>query len=60
MLPYVLEHLGDDLVMFASDYPHWDGMFPYAVSTIRNRKDLSESAKKKILTDNAKRFYGWN
>ena len=60
MLPYVLEHLGDDLVMFASDYPHWDGMFPYAVSTIRNRKDLSESAKKKILTDNAKRFYGWD
>jgi len=60
MLPYVLEHLGDDSVMFASDYPHWDGMFPYAVSTIRNRKDLSESAKKKILTDNAKRFYGWD
>jgi hypothetical protein len=23
-----------DNVLFASDYPHWDGMFPHVVSTI--------------------------
>ncbi|HTM08441.1 MAG TPA: amidohydrolase family protein [Verrucomicrobiae bacterium] len=59
MLPYVIERIGDDKVLFASDYPHWDGMFPKVVATIRGRKDLSESAKEKILGGNAARFYGW-
>jgi predicted TIM-barrel fold metal-dependent hydrolase len=58
-LPYVLERIGDDKVLFASDYPHWDGIFPYVVSTIRGRKDISEQAKNRILGENAKRFYGW-
>jgi predicted TIM-barrel fold metal-dependent hydrolase len=59
MLPYVIERIGDDKIVFASDYPHWDGIFPHVVSTIRERKDLSEGAKDKILGGNAKRFYGW-
>lgn len=58
-LPYVIDRIGDDKILFASDYPHWDGMFPYVVSTIRGRRDLSESSKQKILGDNAKRLYGW-
>ena len=59
-LPYALERVGENNVIFASDYPHWDGMFPYVVSTIRDRKDLSDSSKEKILGDNAKKLYGWN
>lgn len=59
MLPYVIERIGEDKILFASDYPHWDGMFPRVVATIRGRKDLSESAKDKILGGNAARFYGW-
>ena len=59
MLPYVIERIGEDKILFASDYPHWDGIFPHVVSTIRARKDISESAKEKILGANAKRFYGW-
>ena len=47
MLPYVIEILGEDSIMFASDYPHWDGMFPYAVSTIQNRKDSLKALRKK-------------
>jgi len=58
-VPYVIERIGDDKILFASDYPHWDGMFPYVTATIRGRRDLSEGAKKKILGENAKRFYGW-
>ncbi|MDH3444027.1 MAG: amidohydrolase [Deltaproteobacteria bacterium] len=58
-LPYVIERIGDDRIVFASDYPHWDGMFPHVVSTIRGRKDISDTAKAKVLGGNAKRFYGW-
>lgn len=58
-LPYVMERVGQDLILFASDYPHWDGNFPYMVSTVRGRKDISEEAKQKILCQNAKRLYGW-
>jgi predicted TIM-barrel fold metal-dependent hydrolase len=58
-LPYVIERIGEDKIVFASDYPHWDGIFPHVVSTIRGRKDISESAKAKVLGENAKRFYGW-
>ena len=59
MLPYVIDRIGNDKILFASDYPHWDGMFPYAVSTIRERKDLSDGDKEHILRKNAQRFYGW-
>ena len=58
-LPYVIERIGDDKILFASDYPHWDGIFPHVVSTIRGRKDISETTKNKVLGANAKRFYGW-
>ena len=58
-VPYVIERIGDDKILFASDYPHWDGMFPYVTATIRGRKDISDQAKSRILGENAKRFYGW-
>jgi uncharacterized protein len=56
----VIDNFGADMILFASDYPHWDGLFPRAVSTLRERTDISEKTKQKILGDNAKRFYGWS
>jgi uncharacterized protein len=58
MLPYVVDRIGADKILFASDYPHWDSMFPNVVSTIKGRTDISDNDKQKILGDNAKRFYG--
>lgn len=59
-LPYVMERIGEDAILFASDYPHWDGNFPHMVSTVRGRKDISDRQKDKIMRANAIRLYGWN
>ena len=58
VLPAVIDALGPDFVMYASDYPHWDGEFPESTRALRSRTDISESARRKILAENARRFYG--
>jgi hypothetical protein len=56
-LPFALAHLGDTQVMYASDYPHWDALTPYTVKIIAERKDIDEQAKRRILGENAARFF---
>ena len=57
LLPAVVEALGPDFIMYASDYPHWDGEFPESTRPLRERQDLSEEARARILAENARRFY---
>jgi predicted TIM-barrel fold metal-dependent hydrolase len=57
ILPYVVERMGEDVILYASDYPHWDSRFPDSAKMIQERGDLSATAKRKILGENAKRFY---
>jgi predicted TIM-barrel fold metal-dependent hydrolase len=59
-VPFCLEKIGEDVILFASDYPHWDGGFPYMTATVKGRKDISEPQKRKIMRDNAARLYGWH
>ncbi len=59
-LEYVAEKIGDDKILYASDYWHWDGKFPGTVSAIADRPKLPEASKRKILGENAKRFFGLN
>jgi predicted TIM-barrel fold metal-dependent hydrolase len=58
-LPYVLETVGESQIIFGSAYPEADGLFPAAVKSVRQRTDISEGAKKKILGENAKALFGW-
>jgi uncharacterized protein len=60
MLPYVIERLGADKILFSSDYPHWDTEWPNAVKTFLSRDDVSAAAKRQILYDNPQRFYGFS
>jgi uncharacterized protein len=53
-----VQTVGEDRVLYASDYPHWDARFPDSVRLIRQREDLSEAAKRKILGANAAKLYG--
>jgi predicted TIM-barrel fold metal-dependent hydrolase len=47
----------EDTLLYASDYPHWDGDWPGTVAKIQQRTDLAETTKHKMLNANAVRFY---
>ena len=57
-LPFVLDWIGQDTIVFGSSYPDTDSPFPNAVSSIQQRKDISDQAKRNILGENAKRLFG--
>lgn len=57
ILPGVIEALGDDFIMFASDYPHWDSDWPNSTESLRTRTDIGEESRRKIAALNAQRFY---
>ncbi len=57
-LASIVQAIGDDRVLFASDYPHWDSTFPGAPKAILDRTDIGPEAKKKILGENALRLLG--
>jgi predicted TIM-barrel fold metal-dependent hydrolase len=56
LLPNVIELVGEDNMVFGSDMPHGDRE-PFVVRKVRGRKDISETAKRKILETNPARFY---
>jgi predicted TIM-barrel fold metal-dependent hydrolase len=57
-LPYVLETIGESQVMYASDYAHWDCEFPESVRLLSRIPGLGERAKRKVLGENAIRWFG--
>ena len=55
----LLDVVGDDRVMWASDYPHPDSTWPESQRSItENFKDVPESSRRRILCDNARALYG--
>ena len=57
-IAHTVEVLGDDKIVFASDYPHWDAMFPGSVAAISEREDMPDQAKRRVLGENALRYLG--
>ena len=58
-LPYVAERMGEDQLLFPSDYPHerQREQFLGDIPEFVERTDLSERLKEKILYHNARKFY---
>lgn len=54
-LPHIASYLGIDRILFATDFPHPDGV-PDGVARVRSLS-LSAADKRRILCDNALAFY---
>ena len=54
----VVRRLGDDTLVFSTDYPHPDSAYPHAVESMLAIPGLSRKSKGKILWDNCARLYG--
>jgi predicted TIM-barrel fold metal-dependent hydrolase len=56
MLPYVQQRFGEDRVLWASDFPHFDAELPGLVG-LRKRTDLTEAQRDGALWRAAASFY---
>ncbi|HET7004562.1 MAG TPA: amidohydrolase family protein [Candidatus Binatia bacterium] len=57
LLPQEIELLGENQILYSSDLPHGEGRHNAAKEIIA-RKDITEAQKRKILYDNAVKFFG--
>ena len=57
MLIQLFQLIGEDHVLFSSDFPHGEGRDNAAMEIIE-RKDISEAQKQKLLYDNTVRLFG--
>ena len=58
LLPQALTLVGENQIVWASDFPHWDNSYPGSIDEIRNRGDITDAQKRKLLGDNCRRLYG--
>jgi predicted TIM-barrel fold metal-dependent hydrolase len=60
-LPYIIPYAGEDHLTIGTDYGHTDPFSNVrALKAFVERADVSDRVKKKIIRDNARRFYGLN
>lgn len=56
-LPSVVELVGDENLLFNTDYPHPDGTWPGGMQSLLDQP-LSEESRRRIFADNAVRAFG--
>lgn len=57
MFQQVTSVLGDDVLMYASDYPHSECHFPDSIDHVLQWSSLKPDTQRKLLWGNAARFY---
>lgn len=53
----VVEEVGNDNLVFSTDFPHADSAFPDATNEFLGLDKMSEETKRKVLWDNCARYY---
>jgi predicted TIM-barrel fold metal-dependent hydrolase len=57
-LAHTVEAVGEDNIMFETDFPHPTCLFPHPLKTAaQNMADLTPAVQRKILSDNAVKLY---
>ena len=54
---YVIDYMGNDRLVFSTDFPHGDSRFPDSVEYFL-KLPISDEDKRKILWDNCANYYG--
>ena len=54
---YAIDWLGDDRIVFSTDFPHPDSKFPNSVASF-TKLPIPDESKRKILWDNCASYYG--
>ena len=57
MYQSVVSFLGEDLLMFSTDYPHSECHFPDSVDEVMAWSSLKPDRKQKLFWGNARRFF---
>ncbi len=58
LLPVVVERLGDERLLWSSDFPHFDATYPGALDAALERmKPLSDANRRRIFAENPQRLY---
>jgi predicted TIM-barrel fold metal-dependent hydrolase len=57
LVRHVIEAIGDERIVFATDFPHPDAKYPKAVATFLELPGISRENQRKILWDNAMDLY---
>ncbi|MDE2970150.1 MAG: amidohydrolase family protein [Chloroflexota bacterium] len=57
-IKFAIDFMGADRLLFSTDYPHSDCIFPEAVNTFLAQEHIPDEAKRKILWDNASKLFG--
>ncbi len=58
LLPEVIQHIGEESLLFGTDYPHLDHDEGQVARALSLRGSIAETALRKMLWDNAARFFG--
>ncbi len=58
--PHIIEHVGADCFMWATDYPHPDHPHTWVDELTRYAEQLTPAVRQKVLGDNVRRIYKLN
>ena len=58
MIRMIMDFLGEGVLMYASDYPHYECMFPKSPDYALAWKSFSQETMQKLMWENPVRFYG--
>jgi uncharacterized protein len=58
MAKMVSDYLGDNIIMYSSDYPHAESRFPESADRVLAWKSLGDGVMRKMLWDNAVACFG--